>query len=1157
MSAYSRSTRRSAPSPGSVYTTPTSYDARTPLERPSLTRATSPPTSYASTISPNGHPKLNVVTKVAVEGKPSQDTDGASIRMYLKIALPLESISSGMTIPLFPEENVKIMKSHIHPLTKDGAPFKFPLEQCTLLHKAARALGLPNQSTDSYLSVFGPSPLASKPWASSIRSSRASSSSQHPEDEWPIDPKYTGDITVSNYQVSFVLPKEFPSLEPSASIYGDHDLSRSQTPYKRRRSSIGERHVLQFMAAIEMFIPYLSSPPRAPYLLCIPTPPKCLSNSIKLNVNKPQTTSNSLASLSSIEDEPSSWEFGFSPPITTPSTRISRANSVNSAGYADDESSDTSVRSAEAWTVQGTFQSTERLKVRWAKPTKTIADVPGDGRGRVGTKEVKGEMTCTVIEQARESVVMNVQYTGTCRDVWFPGVATMLGLDVGLVAKNSDVFWADGYESLWKVTGGTGYTGFDTNSPTRSRYPSMDLALPTPTTEPELHRNNSNSSTASLLRAPLPTQPVAEYSFEGSVTSSTATTAMSSVSSLPPSSQSNLFADDTPPATGNSQDAVRPPGLPVTLHLDIDALMPPARNLFTFTITGTIRIVPRMLSQSVNGSRVASPPSSSTESEVDRDPIPIVLPTFTVLAADRESTTTLIRNEIDSAAINIEVYNSSGDIYRDAQARKTVLQKSGYTKCSEEGVRIMLRSIGMSSVNGHGPRAPSSGPPSRPRTPTGSAHRLSHITSSPSVISLRPKRDGPLMIPSVTATVTPLILSDDRHSASPNAYAVRLSLAVPADAGSDWLEFGLAQLSLDSDLYPGDTDRPPNVEVASASVDGIPVRFETTVAVKQEQPIDLGLNVEQINGQEWLSWVRVHVAGNSGSLLVVDYIVKAAADVQLAKAQRAKTGDTAHLNVYLPTFTLPVGRLEVAVDDIAGFEVTSLRSNLSHRHRGTTGQRLLHLGMDELFYPQLFMTVTRQPSRSLISLLTSGILRYLLPIISLLLALVVLSYQLQLGREVGQLKRALDSRPPHVGSGRVDLSDPITVTTTVYATANSHRRIVDDLVETIKPNPFAGALPDPGPFVTSPEQDSASPSFGIHLPSLGASTYPQADGSSVEDEITETESLALTRLDLSQFIPSLQFDFIDIHTAMDKVLETLDVVWHVLRRMYHYPLDPP
>ncbi len=98
-----------------------------------------------------------------------------------------------------------------------------------------------------------------------------------------------------------------------------------------------------------------------------------------------------------------------------------------------------------------------------------VVDVPdgGDGRRRVGVREVKGEMTCVIQAKYRdpvknaEAVVMHVEYKGTCKGIWFPGVATLLGLDVGLEAKNSDVSWVPGASPTWEVEGSPGYSGFD------------------------------------------------------------------------------------------------------------------------------------------------------------------------------------------------------------------------------------------------------------------------------------------------------------------------------------------------------------------------------------------------------------------------------------------------------------------------------------------------------------------------------------------------------------------------------------------------------------------------------------------------------------------------------------------------------------------------
>lgn len=64
----------------------------------------------------------------------------------------------------------------------------------------------------------------------------------------PYDKRYSGEILVSGYQVSYVLPKEFPPR-----IYASDNFSKR---------SANDMH---FMAVIQLWVPYLSTPPHSPY----------------------------------------------------------------------------------------------------------------------------------------------------------------------------------------------------------------------------------------------------------------------------------------------------------------------------------------------------------------------------------------------------------------------------------------------------------------------------------------------------------------------------------------------------------------------------------------------------------------------------------------------------------------------------------------------------------------------------------------------------------------------------------------------------------------------------------------------------------------------------------------------------------------------------
>ncbi|KII88137.1 hypothetical protein PLICRDRAFT_91911 [Plicaturopsis crispa FD-325 SS-3] len=1053
-----------------------------PTPTPSrYSRALSPSLSASSShaLTINQQQKLNVVTRLAIEGQAKQGKDGANIKMYLKLSLPMDSVSPGSTIQLFPEENVKILTSQVHPIDSNSVPYNFSSTTCPLLHNAARALNLPARSPHSYMTVFG------IPASSSVRSSSSRSQSSPTNGILvpPLDDRYTGHILVSGYNVSYVLPKEFPPVDDTNSV------TRTPSMYKGRRSSIGDRNSMQFMAAIDLWVPYVCRPPRAPYLLSIPTP-RCLSNQIKLRIFPPTNPATSFASLSSAEDDAGSWDLTADPHVTrAASARPSRTTSYTH--FADDESSDSSATAGlgEGCGIQGTFPSAERIRVRWASPMKTV-NVPGsDGRRQVGVDNAKGEMTCTVLGREADGVVMNVEYKGTCKGIWFPGVATMLGMDVGLEAKGSKVDWLNA-DSSWSVSGGSGYTGFDVGAPSRNHsrqsspeapklnvHPSTPGSRQPPSGIPTRYNSNSStSSTTSLLRAPLPAQNVAEYSFEGSQTSSGLSETISSLGSMAPSTPNSESQSRIPSTNGDT--ATPTPAAPVTLHLNMNDLLPPSKNSFTFTISGTILVTPRARG------RTSDHDAPDTE--------PLVLPRFTVLAARDESTSVLVRNDVD--ACTVEVYNASGDI-RDAQTRKTVLQRGGLTRCGSDGGRIALRSLQPPAR-----QEDAQTPQGRARTVSTNGNGHSHSRASsmnslrPSygVLSGRPRRDGPLMIPYVVATVTPLLTGDCPF---PDAYAVRICLPAPAEAESDWLEFGLAQPNLSGSTATAATARPPRVEVASASLDGVPVRFETTAAVKQEDTGEnfsqLDVPFEQLSGKEWVSWVRVHVGEVGGGQVVVDYIVRAHnqddADTGRTRAKgKGKEKAYADMNVFLPSFSLPIGRLEVNVEQPAGFEITSLRSNLPHQHTLSSARRVLEYSLEELFYPRLSL--------------------------------------------------------------RFDpISPPRTVTSTVYPTGHGSKWWFGETTISAT-STEAASMDTPMPTFSGPTHPDPT-----HVePASPAPTPTPSPAFQMPNSLLPIHDFPFP-WPLHFKLPDLKVP----RVSVDAVLNGVGLVWQVFRKVYHYPLDPP
>lgn len=772
--------------------------------------------------------------------------------------------------------------------------------------------------------------------------------------------------------------------------------------------------------------------------LSIPTP-SCLSNQLKLRIfppnNIPSTSSSfqSLSSASDVTDPDSSpsWDMTADPYVTrTVGSR--RSTAYQYQNFADDESSDSA--SAPGFSdgvgIQGTFPSTERVRVRWAMPVRGVDDgAQGQGgRRRVGVKSAKGEMTCNVLGRAREQggeeregVLMQLDYKGSCKGIWFPGVATLLGMDVALETKNCEVSWPKGYPQKWIVTGGTGFTGHEVSGGSRSpsakdRQTSSDMAQANAASEGNaaggrplsIASTSSTSSQPSLLRAPLPTNTnMPDYSFE----SGQNTPSESGMSSMLSRSRGSSLAADG--VEDEEEDIPAPPASPVTLHLNMNDLLPPNKNVFTFNMSGVVLVVPRSSSPHNRDNSNLGSSTSSTDDRThshsrshpntpsrsqshtksagakDKD-LAVFLPRFRVLASDSEHIETTVKNGLDiGIPDDVEVYASA-----DPKAKKSELAKGGRTKISAEGGKVVLKTppppsafaagttwsefqhhqqqqqqggagdttmtfdeygipTGVSSVHA----TPRMGMLSEPegynvegtstyQTPNrargNSDARMSVAMTGGSVMtdtwgpssgltsmmSTRPRRDGPLMIPTVKAIVTPFIRS---LVGSEESYAVRFECPAPADEENEWLEFFLAQSASDGSARPstgkgkdkevdgGDGDEsvaPPAVKVVSASVDGVPVKVEISTPRKLEDSLKSAVLpvLPEGDGKRWITRVRVRTGDVSGGKVEVIYV---------ADGEGAERGDRGQekqraVDVALPLFSLPVGWLQVEVEPVSG-----------------------------------------------------------------------------------------------------------------------------------------------------------------------------------------------------------------------------------------------
>ncbi|KAH9043385.1 hypothetical protein EDB85DRAFT_1914947 [Lactarius pseudohatsudake] len=1075
---------------------------------PRHSRTNSPPLSVSSpsTLGPQTQ-RLNIVTRLAVEGN-AKKAENVPIKMYMKLALPIDSIVPGSAIPLFKglsQENVKILESEVHPLDPSSVPYNFSSTASPLLHNAARALNLPARSHHSYLTLFDQRPNVS---TRLVSSPSISSDADVPS----LDEKYTGHILVSGYQVSFVLPSELP---PLSKLGGRSDSGGDYTPLptklRGRRNSVSEKSVLLFMAGISMVVPYLTHPQRAP---CSPYPtPRCLSNTLKLRIFPPESTAAS--SFQADSDSPS-WDMTADPHVTRMAN--SRRSAYHYQHFADDESSDSASAPgfSDGFGIQGTFPSTERIRVRWATPVRNFEGGTREGRRRVGVVDVRGEMLCTILGRGRdrvrgeEGVLVHLDYKGTCQGIWYPGVATLLGMDVGLEARGCDVSWAPGRESGWDVQGGPGYTGHDIGGAERRLTGKQEaFDMPTLTVSSNLptsaalnghtpSRHSSISSTSSLLRAPLPPQNVPEYSFESAPTT--------------PGSETGLSAPDVPL-----------PSLPITLHLNINDFLPPNKNTFTFSLKGTVLVTPRV--PPPPAPREDSPHTSDADDESRG--LLISLPRFRVLAADSEKIETTACNNTDAPAEVLDVYQSS-----DPRARKTEVARGARSRVSSHGGRVALRPLPL-------PRGLTSSPlatrrddvesPSRStnRSRTPDARRISSSSALRESLhtALKPIRDGPLMIPYVNATVTPI---SSGGAEVPRSYAVCVRLPAPADVDGDWLDFGV-------DKGQGGSSGPVRVQIVSASLDDVPVRFETTAVAKTEPSASSALVFEQMSGKEWETWVRV------------TYIVKERSEPVKGKGKE-RARDVSGLDIILPAFSIPVGRLQVDIETPSGMS-RSLRSNLAYEQTSGGHHKLRHFGLEEFFYSQTRVhIVPHRPSLGTPPWLSasSSILRAAAFMVPAFFSAVLLVLLLSMHNDLGRLRTSLD-RCGASGPSWAGAAPSVTVTATVvsYSTSTS-----------------TSATPDSTPLAPAEEGPASSTPTSVTMIDI---TSPSSDTRDRDrgrppsgDTSAHGEHNALLPVQGLPFPWPIRFELpFTREVAIEAVNHGLGIAWEFLRRVYHYPLDPP
>ncbi|EJD53134.1 hypothetical protein AURDEDRAFT_180704 [Auricularia subglabra TFB-10046 SS5] len=949
-----------------------------------------PPPPLSSTASTFGtRVPRSVVTSLALHGHAKPGEDGVRVKMYLKVALTAEHTTMGL-VPLFPEANsIRILQYAVHPLDSAGAPYAGGPKTNRLLKRASRALQLPPESNKSYLDALVMSPGAgyNPRRANSIYQSAASPSSASPLP--PLDIMHTGSIQVSNYAVCFVLPKLWPRV--GAESESDDVLSRS-TPFSaKRRSSVGsDKKSFRFMAAIEIFVPYLSTPPESPYLLSIPLP-KCLSNKLQLKIFGPPQSDPAVDH----EDAPR-WDVTTDPVVQHRNSSLQLPASSRYGHVADDEdfsdASETNVQTETGLVViQGAFPSTDRLRIRWA-PALNADTLPLDGWQRASCSRVDGKLRLTVLEALRDpespaqcnALRLGIEYTAECRGVVHPGVATRLAMDVMLDSRGQAINWAYPSEAspggrsaaTWNVISDKGLLGFDAGgqSPSTpqalsrrtssSSFDSASVPGSPASLDGSIRARKSSipvpAGPASLLNVPLPLEAGSDYSFEAQPhrTSSMSSSVMSSATGI-----SQLTSDQDPIAMSTTTPAHR-----LSLHIDMDEILPRSPqegSYFSYSINGVVDVKMRMQPNAF----------SSESSQTDDDPMGRVeglveLPAFHTLnvpEADEHIQITVVSNV---AGIMLSSGASPSSVGSRNGATKRQLRMGIPIACSD-GAQLSLKQAVVPTTPTPAHKESTYSSVGSPRSPNGALPTDSMQLRMPKLpingTPVRREDSDPLSAldtgrssasPSVTSAFD-LITSVDVHvellpAPATQMRAHRVRVRIPAASiDTSRLEFALRTRAGEEK----DAGGPLEVRVIYASVGGRPVETKVLQGAKPE-PGAVALS----EGAD-ATWVTVFLGSTTGAVADIEVLYT----VTQPESSEGQAGDLlavippegASCAAVLPYFYPSVGFMRVEVQEPTGYRIRSFDSNMQSDRRLGSFVMTRH-ALPCKFMPQLSMSLVEE-----------------------------------------------------------------------------------------------------------------------------------------------------------------------------------------------------
>ena len=234
-----------------------------------------------------------------------------------------------------------------------------------------------------------------------------------------------------------------------------------------------------------------------------------------------------------------------------------------------------------------------------------------------------------------------------------------------------------------------------------------------------------------------------------------------------------------------------------------------------------------------------------------------------------------------------------------------------------------------------------------------------------------------------------------------------------------------------------------------------------------------------------------------------------------------------------------------------------MRSNFHYHQPLPTGSRLLQYSLEEFSQPQLSLTIRKAVSRTRTPPL--GVGWWFILTWAILSIICLWMYNMRL--DMRQSAIASDNYFSLIDSW-TDV--PFIMTTTIHDNTATRRwsgNSCEDSGETIPVDMWSTSRPSPSPTAT----DVPPPTVTTRLPewtSFSAQSSLPWQRAEKDALVDESSGSILENYDLVSFHNIFTSWWSDQHKyvakhVLEKLIDTMEVIWSVFRKVYHYPLDPP